>query len=120
LIAARERFDVALRKAGRGLAPILMHATEGLPVLRARLSTCWSNFTARAGQNGGMMHPAVQRALDAIARQLELVRLDFPGLPQRQQMQIARSRCGHEIAAANVALDLRPPLRPPAGPGRAR
>jgi len=54
-IAARERFDLALRDAGRGLAPILMHvcvtdeppttwpglngraATEGLPVLRVAL-----------------------------------------------------------------------------------
>jgi hypothetical protein len=105
---------------GAWLAPILC--------MRPRGCQCCARGSRRAGrilprgpgQNGGMMHPAVQRALDAIARQLELVRLDFPGLPQRQQMQIARSRCGHEIAAANVALDLKPPLRPPAGAGRAR
>jgi hypothetical protein len=56
-IAARERFDAALREAGRGLAPILMHVcvtdepptswaglngkaeTDGLPVLRVALDT---------------------------------------------------------------------------------
>lgn len=59
-----------------------------------------------------MMHPAVPRALDAIERQLELVRLDFPDLPPREQLQIARSRCPDEIAAANVAVDLEAVQRP--------
>jgi hypothetical protein len=64
------------------------------------------------------MIAAVQAALDAIARQLELVRLDFPNLPPRQQEQIARSRCIEAITAANMALDRRAPvpsMRPPAG-----
>jgi len=64
-----------------------------------------------------MMHPAVQRAIDAIQRQFELVRLDFPELPPCAQMQIARSRCPDEIMAANGALDFASVHHLPTAPG---
>jgi hypothetical protein len=53
-----------------------------------------------------MIPVAVQDAVAAIQRQLELVKLDFPDLTTRQQDQVARSRCIEEIAAANLALDM--------------
>jgi hypothetical protein len=49
---------------------------------------------------------AVEHAIAAIGRQLELVKLEFPDLPPRQQFHVARSRCPDAIAAANSAIDL--------------
>jgi hypothetical protein len=65
-------------------------------------------------------HPVVQKAIATIEYQLFLVKLDFPDLPPRAQLQIARSRCVDEITAANAALDLKPVEHLPTAPGQAR
>jgi hypothetical protein len=69
------------------------------------------------------MTPAVQHAIEAIQRQLELVQLELPELPPLQQLQLARSRCPEEIIMANISIDRAGmaaslPVSPPAAPGR--
>jgi hypothetical protein len=72
-IAPRERFEAALREAGRGLAPIRMHVcvtdesltscaglnrkteTDDVPVLRVALDLFVEFYRGRAGADGGLI-----------------------------------------------------------------
>jgi hypothetical protein len=50
--------------------------------------------------------PAAERAVAALQRQLAVVRHEHPGLPPKQQLQLAKARCGPEIVAMNTMQEL--------------
>jgi hypothetical protein len=49
---------------------------------------------------------AIQQALEAVQRQLEIVKLEEPTLTFREQERIARSRCSAEVMQANAAIEM--------------